>query len=156
VLPTLALVAVLAGCGGGGSTSSTTTTPPAAPSVTGGAAQSVTFEELRQSIERLYRRQPGIRSYVARDVEYTPKTRDEVLDVCRNGGPENDASARESARIAGCAPLVFFFYSYARQRSVPESLAVARQTYWYAVSSIRGPLDTRSTLTGLLRSWGVP
>jgi hypothetical protein len=156
LLAAAALVAALAGCGGGGSATSTTTPRPAAPSVTDGAAQSVTFEELRQSIERLYRRRPGIRSFVARDVEYTPKTRDEVLAVCRNGGPETDPSARESAQIAGCAPLVFFFYSYARQRSVPESLVVARQVYWYAVSSVRGPLDARSTLTGLLRSWGVP
>ncbi len=79
-----------------------------------------------------------------------------MLAVCRNGGPETDASSRESAKIAGCAPLVFFFYSYGRQKSVPESLGVARQVYSYAVTSIRGPFDARNTLDGLLHSWGVP
>jgi hypothetical protein len=79
-----------------------------------------------------------------------------VLAVCRSGGPEKDAAALESAKIAGCAPLVFFFYSYGRRRSVPESVDVARKVYWYAVTNVRGPFDARATLDGLLRSWGIP
>jgi hypothetical protein len=149
----VALVAACAGCGGGSTTKGTATTTP---SVLGSPAQAVTFAGLRSSIARLYARQPGIRTFVARDVEYSPTTRDKVLDVCRRGGPETDASARESSKIAGCAPLVFFFYRFGRERSVAESVDVARQVYWYAVGSIHGPFDARSTLSGLLRSWGVP
>lgn len=120
------------------------------------AARPVTFAGLQSAIERLYVREPGIRTFVARDVEYTPRTRDRVLAVCRRGGPEAAAAAHESSRIAGCAPLIFFFYSYGRRRSVPESVDLARQIYWYAVASIHGPFDARRTLTGLLQSWGVP
>jgi len=126
------------------------------PSVLQSRARNVTFGELRQSIDRLYRRHPSILSFVVRNVEYTPRTRDKVLRVCREGGPETDPAALESAKIAGCAPLIFFFYRYARQASVPESLAVARDLYWYAVTSIRGPFDPAQALAALLRSWGVP
>jgi hypothetical protein len=124
--------------------------------VLGSSARAVTFANLRAEIDRLYAQQPGIRSFVTRDVEYSPKTRDKVLDVCRRGGPETDASARESAKIAGCAPLVFFFYNYGHVKSVPQSIDVARQVYWYAATNIRGPFDARAALTTLLRSWGIP
>jgi len=119
-------------------------------------ARKVTFAELRRSIDRLYRRHPSILSFVVRNVEYTPRTRDKVLRVCREGGPESDPAALESAKIAGCAPLIFFFYRYAQHSSVPESLAVARDLYWYAVKNIRGPYDPAKALATLLRSWGVP
>jgi hypothetical protein len=115
----------------------------------------VTFGEVARAIDRLYRARPGIRSFVVRDVEYSPATRDKVLQVCREGGIELDRVALESSRIAGCAPLVFFFYSYGRRRSAPESVAVARKLYWYAVRSIRGPFSARASLSALLRSWGV-
>ena len=122
----------------------------------GSTARAVTFANLRTAIDRLYAEQPGIRTFVARDVEYSPKTRDKVLDVCRRGGPETDASARESSKIAGCAPLVFFFYNNGHVKSVPQSIDVARQVYWYAATNIRGPFDARAALTTLLRSWGIP
>jgi hypothetical protein len=156
LLAAAALVAASAGCGGGGSAASTTTTTAAPPSVLGSTARAVTFANLRTAIDRLYAEQPGIRTFVARDVEYSPKTRDKVLDVCRRGGPETDASARESSKIAGCAPLVFFFYSYGHAKSAPQSIDVARQVYWYAATNIRGPFDARTALTTLLRSWGIP
>jgi hypothetical protein len=78
-----------------------------------------------------------------------------VLLVCHRGGPEQSRAQRESIRVAGCAPLVFFFYRYGRQHAVPEATDVARQIYWYAVRDIRGPAEVRATLTALLRSWGV-
>jgi hypothetical protein len=90
-----------------------------------------------------------------RDLQYTPGTRDKVLRVCQRGGPEKSRARRETIRLAGCAPLVFFFSSYGRQRAVPEATDVARKIYWYAVRNIRGPIDARATLTTLLRSWGV-
>jgi hypothetical protein len=158
VLAAAALVAALAGCGGGGSAAppSATTTTAVGLSVLGSTARTVTYATLRSAIERLYAEQPGIGTFVIRDVEYSPKTRDKALDVCRRGGPETSASARESLKIAACAPLVFFFYNYGHVKAVPQSIDVARQLYWYAATNIRGPFDARAALTTLLRSWGIP
>ena len=117
--------------------------------------QTVSFLEVRPAVDRLYTQHPDLRSFVARDVQYTLRTRDKVLRVCHRGGPEQDRARRESIRLAGCAPLVFFFYSYGHQHAVPEATDVARQIYWYAVRNIRGPINARATLTALLRSWGV-
>jgi hypothetical protein len=144
----------LSGCGGSGSAAPTTTVSTA-PSVITSARRAITFAGLERAIKQLYNHQPTIRKFVAQDVEYTPKTRDKVLTVCRIGGPETNKAALESAKIAGCAPLVFFFYKYGQQRSVPESIEVARQVYWYAATSIRGPFSARKALTALLQSWGV-
>jgi len=157
-LPTLYLAAAaaalcLGGCGGRGSPTTTTDAPP---SITASEPQDVTSAGLKRAIELLYEHEPRIRGFVAQDVEYTPKTRNKVLSVCQHGGPETDAAALESAKIAGCAPLVFFFYRYGRQKSVPESIDVARDVYWYAATKIHGPFDAHKALTALLVSWGVP
>jgi len=116
----------------------------------------VTSARLKLAIERLYQHEPTIRTFVVQDVEYTRKTRNKVLSVCQHGGLETDASALETAKIAGCAPLIFFFYKYGRQKSVPESIDVAREVYWYAATKIHGPFDAHKALTALLVSWGVP
>ena len=116
----------------------------------------MTYADAKRAIDRLYRSHPGIASFVVKDVQYNEITRDKVLSVCRKGGIESDPASRESVRVAGCAPLVYFFYEYGRQRSAPDSIAVARKLYWYAVASIRGPFSARDTLSGLLQSWGIP
>jgi hypothetical protein len=154
-----ALVAVaaavsFAGCGGS-SAKAPATTAAKAPSLLDGGAETVTFAEVDRAIDRLYLRRPGIRTYVVRDVEYTAATRRKVLDICHRGGLELNVAALESSQIAGCAPLVFFFYNYGRQKGAPDALAVARKVYWYAVENIRGPFDARATLDALLRTWGV-
>jgi hypothetical protein len=120
------------------------------------SSRQVTFPQLRRSIGRLYRLHPGIRTFVARDVRYTPTTRDRVLGVCRTGGVERTARAREATKIAGCAPLVFFFYRYGRRAAVADSIEIARDVYWYAVDNVRGPFDARTALRRLLDSWGIP
>jgi hypothetical protein len=117
--------------------------------------QTVSFVEVRRAVDRLYAEHPDLRFFVVRDVQYTPRTRDKVLLVCHRGGPERSRARRETIRLAGCAPLVFFFYSYGRQHTVPEATDVARQIYWYAARNVSGPIDARTTLTALLRSWGV-
>lgn len=149
--------ALLAGCGGTSKPPATTApvTTPAAASVLGSEPERVTFPELESAIARLYRRHPGLSGFVVRDVVYTPATRNKVLDICHRGGLEGNRAALESSRIAGCAPLVFFFYNYGRRKNAPDAAAVARKTYWYAVESIRGPFDARATLDPLLRTWGV-
>lgn len=150
-------VASVAGCGGKSADAPPTTTAKANPalSVLSSPAETVTFAEAENAIGRLYRRRPGIRTFVVRDVEYSPATRNKVLDICRRGGLELDRAAVESSRIAGCAPLIFFFYNYGRQRSAADAVAVARKIYWYAVENIKGPFDARATLDALLRTWSV-
>jgi hypothetical protein len=150
-------VASVAGCGGKSADAPPTTTAKANPalSVLSSPAETVTFAEAENAIGRLYRRRPGIRTFVVRDVEYSPATRNKVLDICRRGGLELDRAALESSRIAGCAPLIFFFYNYGRQKSAPDAVAVARKIYWYAVKTINGPFDAQATLDALLRTWAV-
>jgi hypothetical protein len=162
LLLTLAFAALgLAGCGGSGSSATaptatvTTTTAAAGPPLLTSQAQKVTFEQAKQAIDSLYEQHPAITGYVVRDVAYNAITRDKVLEVCRSGGRETEPASLESVRVAGCAPLIFYYYNYGVERSVPESIAVARKLYWYAATSIRGPFDARQTLAGLLTSWGL-
>jgi hypothetical protein len=153
--------ASLAGCGGKSAQAPppTATAAKANPapelSVLASPAETVTFAEAEGAIDRLYRRRPGIRTYVVRDVEYSPATRNKVLDICHRGGLELNRAALESSRIAGCAPLIFFFYNYGRQKRAPDAVAAARKVYWYAVKNIDGPFDARATLDALLRTWAV-
>ena len=152
----IAVTAVcLAGCGGNGSTPAAQTKATDAASILSGPPETVTFGEVAAAIARLYRRRPGVGTYAVRDVRYNPATRDKVLDICHRGGLELDRAALESSRIAGCAPLIFFFSSYGREKDAPEATALARKLYWYAVGSIRGPFDARATLDALLRTWSV-
>jgi hypothetical protein len=151
------LVAVAAGCAGDKNAAAppTTTTPAAtAESLFVGTTGPVNYAVVRETIRQLYVRHPEIRSFVSRDVFYTPETRDKVLTVCRRGGPTVNPRERETSRVFGCAPLIFFFYSFGAQKRVAESTAVARTLYRYA-ANIEGPYKPRPALTGLLRSWGV-
>ena len=153
----LATVALLAGCGGGSSASDATTSVAAdAPSVLESDAQKVTFPDVKTAIDDLYRTHPGIATFVVQDVAYNQTTRDKVLDVCHRGGAASDPASLESLRLAGCAPLIFFFYEYGRQSSVPAAIDLAQKLYWYAATNVSGPFDSRASLSGLLRSWGVP
>jgi hypothetical protein len=148
------VLASLVGCGGSKSAAVKTATEPR-PAILAGPVRPTTFGEVEQAVRTLYRAHPSIGTFVVQDVEYTPATRDKVLSVCRRGGPEKSAVALESARVLACAPLIFFFYSYGRLRSVPASLSVARQLYSYAVLSNRHPRDAEPGLNALLRRWGV-
>jgi len=157
----LIATALVAGCGGKSAKAPSPTTtvaatnPGAASSVLGSSAERVSFSQVERAIARLYRRRPGIATFVVRDVEYTPATRNKVLDICHRGGLELNRAALESSRIAGCAPLIFFFYNYGRQQNAPDAVAVARKIYWYAVGNVNGPFDARATLDALLRTWAV-
>ena len=148
------VAASLVGCGGSKSGVAKPATEPR-PAILAGPVRPTTFGEVEQAVRALYRVHPAIGNFVVQDVEYTPATRGKVLTVCRRGGPEKSAVALESARVLACAPLIFFFYSYGRLRSVPASLAVARQLYSYAVVSNRQPRDAEPALKALLRRWGV-
>ena len=153
----LALAGVLlvgaAGCGGSKKSAATTTTP-AADSLFSGVEPGATFADARTAIRRLYVQHPEIRNFVYQDVDYTPASRDNVLAVCQRGGPTTNARERETSRVFGCAPLIFFFYSFGKRKHVAASTDAARALYVYA-ARIPGPYDAQPQLTSLLKSWGV-
>ena len=126
-----------------------------APTILRAPVRPTTFVQAQAAIRALYRAHPAVGHASFDDVDYTAATRDKVLGVCHSGGPERSASALESARVLACAPLIFFFYSYGRQASVPQAVQAARTLYWYAVSANRKPLDAGPGLTRLLAGWGV-
>jgi len=146
-------VAVASGCGGDKKTTAATTVP-SAQSLFAGGPVAAGFGDVRSAIRTLYSQHPEIGAFTYKDVSYTPTTRDSVLSVCRVGGPTANARERETSRVFGCAPLIFFFYSFGMQKHVPQSVDVARDLYGYA-AAIQGPFNPKPALTGLLRSWGV-
>ena len=127
---------------------------PAAAGILDGQAQATTLVQVKQAINDLYDQNPGINSFVVQAVTYTPETRDKVLKICSEGGLAANEQERETQKIFACAPLIFFFYNYGQQNSVPESADVARQLYWYAMTGKSD--EAKKALTGLLRGWGIP
>ena len=140
------LLASLTACGGAST--------PAAGGILDGAVQATTLDQVKQAIDDLYTRHPDINSFVVQSVTYTPETRDKVLKICSEGGLAASDQERERQKVLACAPLIFFFYYYGQQNSVPESVGVARQLYWYAMTDKSD--DSKKVLTELLRSWGIP
>ena len=112
--------------------------------------QQVSLQQVKQDISALYRNHPGIASFAAQDVQYTAQTRDVVLGEC------TVPSGSETGQIIACAPLIFFFYSYGTRASVPPSVTVAGELYWYAVTHITGPASARTSLDEVLSSWKLP
>ncbi len=129
------------------------TQTPTAVSLLNGQVEATTFAEVKEAIDGLYSHHPGINSFVVRAVTYTPETRDKVLKICREGGLAGSDKEREAQKVLACAPLIFFFYNYGQQNSVPESVGVARQLYWFSMTDKSD--DSKKVLTDLLRNWGI-
>lgn len=144
----------LTGCGDAQRPARTAATSPP-PSILSAPVRPTSFAQARGAVLALYRSHRAVSSFTVKDVEYTAASRDKVLSVCHRAGPEKSARARESVRVLACAPLIFFFYSYGRQASVPEAVGVAQRLYWYAVTNNRAPDQVGPGLARLLRSWGV-
>ncbi len=139
------LLASLTACGG--------TSTPAAGGILDSAVQTPTLDQVKQAIDDLYTRHPDINSFIVQSVTYSPQTRDKVLKICSEGGLAANEQEREAQKVMACAPLIFFFNYYGQQKSVPESIALARQLYWYAVTGKSD--DSKKVLTDLLTSWGI-
>ena len=139
------LLALLTGCGA--------MTTPAAGGILDSAVQATTLDQVKQAIDNLYTRHPDINSFVVQSVAYNPQTRDKVLKICSEGGLVANQQELEAQKVLACAPLIFFFHYYGQQKSVPESVDVARQLYWYALADKSD--DSKKVLTDLLRSWGI-
>ncbi len=145
-----------AGCGSSSSTTTTTHAPvKPAPVILAAPPQPTSFAQVTTGLHNLYAARPAVATYVTRNVEYSPKTRDKVLRVCREGGPEKTARARESARVLACAPLIYFYYAYGRSASAPDAITFAQRLYWYAVVHNTKPVPAAPQLTALLIHWGV-
>ncbi len=129
-------------------------TPTPVPSgIFDAGLQVTTFEQVKQSIDDLYSRHPGINSFIANGVTYKPETRDKVLKICHEGGLAGSDVEREAQKALACAPLIFFFYRYGQESSVPDAMRVARQLYWFASTNTQ--VEPVKVMTDLLRSWGV-
>ncbi len=139
------LLASLTACGG--------TSTPAAGSILDSTTQAPTLDQVKQAIDDLYTHHPDINSFIVQSVTYTPQTRDKVLKICSEGGLVDTAQELETQKVMACAPLIFFFNYYGQQKSVPESVSVARLLYWYAL--VGKSDDSKKVLTDLLRSWGI-
>jgi hypothetical protein len=139
------LLASLTACGG--------MSTPAAGGILNGTVQATTLDQVKQAIDDLYTRHPDINSFVVQSVTYTPATRDKVLKICSEGGLAANEQEREAQKVMACAPLIFFFNYYGQQKSVPESIDLARQLYGYALA---GKSDnSKKVLADLLKSWGI-
>ena len=118
--------------------------------------QQVSLRQVDQAIDAVYRGHPGIATFAAEDVQYTPQSRDAVLRTCTSGAGAGGAQTAESGRLIACAPLIFFLYRYGRQASVPAAVTAAGDLYWYAVTHISGPVNAQTSLDALLHGWKLP
>jgi hypothetical protein len=140
-----------AGCAGGGAP---------APGDVFRTRQQVSLQQVNQAIDAVYRGHPGIATFAAEDVQYTPQSRDAVLHTCTSGAGggagAGGAQTAQAGRLIACAPLIFFLYRYGRQASVPAAVTAAGDLYWYAVTHISGPVNAQTSLDALLHSWKLP
>ncbi len=151
--PILSLIAasmlfvLLAACNGAPAST------PASPSILDSPAQTTTIDQIKQAINDLYTQHPDINSFAVQAVTYNPTTRDKVLKICSEGGLVNTAQELETQKVMACAPLIYFFYYYGQQKSVPESIDLARQLYWYALTDKSD--NAKQVLTQLLQGWKI-
>ena len=139
------LAVLLTGCAG--------SPTPIAAGILNDPAQTTTIDQIKQAINDLYTQHPDINSFAVQAVTYTPETRDKVLKICSEGGLVDTAQELETQKVMACAPLIFFFYYYGQQKSVPESIDLARQLYGYALAGKSE--DSKKVLTDLLRNWSI-
>jgi hypothetical protein len=133
------------------------TASTAAPSpVLGSSLANVSLSQVQSAIDNLYRAHPGIASFVVQDVEYPTQSRDVVLKACTKAQGPSVSQADETGQLLACAPLVFFLYSYGREKSVAAALQAANELYSYVTTHTTGPASPETVLGGVLRSWGLP
>jgi hypothetical protein len=116
----------------------------------------VSLPQLKTEISDLYNSHPRLASFEAQGVQYTAASRANVLRECTSAGAGAGSQDAETSQVIACAPLIFFFYSYGKQDSVPAAVTVAGGLYWYAVTRITGPESAKTSLDELLQSWKLP
>jgi hypothetical protein len=146
----LAGLVALGGCATGSGTSSQSTGDVFA------TRHQVSASQVNAEVTALYSAHPALASFTVQDVAYTAKTRATVLHDCTTPGSAGGSQDAETGQIVACAPLIFYYYSYGRQASVPAAVALSGDIYWYALDHITGPVDVRASLNQLLQGWKVP
>ena len=116
----------------------------------------VSAGQIDAEVAALYRSHPAVGSFSVQDVTYTTKSRDTVLSECTTPGSAAGLQDSETGQIVACAPLIFYFYSYGKQASVPAATTLAGDLYWYAVGHITGPVSAQASLNELLQGWKLP
>jgi hypothetical protein len=116
----------------------------------------VSASQLNTEVTALYRAHPALASYTVQDVGYTAKTRAAVLNDCTTPSSSASTQDAETGQIVACAPLIFYYYSYGKQASVPDAVTLAGDLYWYALDHISGPVEVQASLNQLLQGWKVP
>jgi hypothetical protein len=150
-----AACAALTGCASGTAAQPAANAPkPAANVFT--ISEQVSLPQVKAEIGDLYGSHPGLASYTVQGVQYTATSRATVLRECTSGGTSAGSQDAETSQVIACAPLIFFFYSYGKQASVPAAVTVAGDLYWYAVTHIAGPESAKTSLDELLQSWRLP
>ena len=116
----------------------------------------VSASQVTAEVTALYSAHPALASFTVQDVAYTAKTRATVLRDCITPGSATNSQDSETGQIVACAPLIFYYYSYGKQASVPGAVTVAGDLYWYALDHITGPVDVQASLNQLLKGWKLP
>jgi hypothetical protein len=107
-------------------------------------------------VTALYSAHPALASFAVQDVSYTAKSRDTVLHGCTTPGSAAGSQDSETGQVVACAPLIFYYYSFGKQASVPAAVTLAGDLYWYAVDHITGPVSAQASLNELLQGWKLP
>jgi hypothetical protein len=153
----------LTACGGSSSKNSgsaTTSTAEATTAVAAGPPLKVgtsasSIASIANEIDDVYSTHADLGAYVVQGTTYTKHSRQVVFKACTEGGTANMTENAQSERLDACAPMIFYFHSYGVARNAPDALKLADHLFTYAVDEIHGPLNSETTLTSLLRSWGI-
>jgi hypothetical protein len=145
-------ILALAGCAGSAGRAG----PQASTASVFSARHQVSLGQVNAEVTALYSGHPALASFSVQDVGYTAKSRDTVLRECTSPGSATGSQDAETGQVVACAPLIFYFYSYGRQASVPAAVALAGDLYWYAVGHITGPVSAQASLNELLQGWKLP
>jgi hypothetical protein len=146
----LASFVALAGCASGSSSVSAT----AGNVFT--TQHRVSLQQVNAEVTALYGDHPALASFDVQNVAYTTKSRETVLRECITPGSAAGSQDSETGQIVACAPLIFYYYSYGKQASVPAAVTLASDLYWYAVDHITGPVNAQASLNELLQGWKLP
>jgi hypothetical protein len=116
----------------------------------------VSLQQVDAEVTALYSDHPALTSFNVQDVSYTAKSRAAVLRGCTTPDAGAGSQDSETGQIVACAPLIFYYYSYGKQASVPAAVTLAGDLYWYAVDHVTGPVSAQASLNELLQGWKLP
>ncbi len=137
-------------------TSTTSGSPPAASDILSAKVEAVKFDQVTQALDDLHRHHPDVVDFSIKSVYYNRETRDKVLNICSQGSALSSTQReREQEKVMACAPLIFFYYNYGEQKSIPEAIEVAQKIYWFAATDNPSLGPEPEALKAMLQGWGI-